>query len=1560
MDRFGTPSPPRSERHIAFRLVPAVILLLVVLAAAMHAYGGFLGPGEDFLRGLVLPGIVLGLSFVRTGPRDTRAPGRPLLVAGVVFLMLAALWDMLSDDILFSSVLSPRGFGTAVKPLGYLAGYFFALYGAVRRIILVFDHGEKESALLDRLSRLSGSTSDAVGLAQGAADELARFFGEVAVEVWRRDREKGEAVRLGRRDPMRIGSEPPGEVRQALGGPDGVSICFKTGEWQHLSDGSVPGGIGEIVVPVLAGGELTAAIRLLSARSRRFSESELKLLLRVSSALGAGFFSSGLAERARRRREAFEAFVREVDDVVFRLAPGGRILALNERGARLLGVRPREVVGHSLLDLVPPDGERRARLAARIEALEAGTPFDVEASLSPPPSAGGGSGRAVDLRLRGVPFEVTEASGAEGRELVVLGRPLGRAAAVPGSAASRIALALRSADDHGDFAKTLGSIRDDLSRAIAFDEMRVSERRGEGGEPRLVARFAREGAPLPIEPGPEGALTRAVLERGEPLRVGRGAAEARDRLGIGLGAAAAASFLGVPLRTAEGTAGVLEIVSRTAEDAFGDEDQEFLSLVADLVASAIDRTRMRSERERIDVHQAVVSSVGKAVGSMLEFAAVASAAAREIHDRFSYLGVAIDCVSPSGRDLVRIAEAGAAAPRFEREGGIASRVVATGRALLPGGGAEGAGLEPGPPIAVPIVAAGVVVGVVLAGSADASRAAGPEIETLESVADLLSLAFLGARRGEQLRHADRALAASEAAAEEERRRLALVLQSIPEGVVVADSRREVTLVNPAAEEILGVPRAELIGSVLFEKIESPGLRDVILRGLDSPHEIVTGDVTIGAAPEGGERWYVASVNALGEPGPERGGFVLVLRDASAEKSLARMKDNFLSGVSHELRTPLTSIIGFSQMLLEGGVGDLTSDQIDCVNRVYRQGRHLLGLIDAVLDLARFGSGKIERGEREFDASEVALEVAADHGSSAEARGLRIRVAGADAPVVLSGDRARVRQAVSYLVDNAIKFSPDGEEIVIRITDRPNRVRIAVVDGGIGIAHDEMRFLFSPLYQVDGGLDRRANGLGLGLALVREIARLHRGRAWVRSRPGAGSVFAIVLKRRDRGAEAKPALRLGMTPALGAWPVERAARRGPVNVDLVSMEDPAAVAAALEKGEIDLGLLPLPLALFAALRRRKEGGAPGRRIRVLLACGRAGAALVARGGASDPAPDEIAVTDLRSSEAALAAEAMPSVPLRAMPLREIVARFETGEIPAAAVPEPFAAALATVEGARIVRHAFETAPERPLFVLAAAEETVAARGAELRALARAARRAVCDAEADPSAPARDTAALLLLPFDCVRSAALEPAGRTRFAPLDVEARDLEDAMRTLAARGGDGRGPFDPADLVDASFAAEMAEEEGRQVALGAKGAGARRGAKAARKKILVVDDNEEIRRLVELKLRGEYDVVTARDGREAVDSALAARPDVVLMDVMMPRLDGIEATRLLREDPATRHIPVIALTARTRRSDFDDMIRAGACGFVTKPFYPGELRRKVSEVLGTGAMPAGGAAAPIC
>lgn len=1520
MDAIASPVSPRSERLLAFRLIPAVSLLLVVLAAAMHAYGGYLGPGENFLRGLVLPGVVLALSLVPTGPRHASAPGRPLLVTGVVFLMLAALWETLDGSVLFASVLSPARGGNVVESIGYLVGYFLALYGAVRRILLAFDVSEKEARLLDRLNRLAGSTSDAAGLAHGTVIELSRHFADVSVEIWRRNRELGLAERLGRRDPMRIGSEPPGEVCQPLGGEDGVSACFKTGEWQHVAAGPAPGAASEIVVPVLAGGELTAAIRLLSARPRRFSEGDLKLLLRVSGALGAGFFSSGLEERARRRREALEAFVREVDDVVLRVARGGAILALNERGAKLLGVRPQDLVGRMLLDLVPDEADRRQRMAARLEALEAGTPFDVELPLETP----GPGGRRFDLRLRGVPFSVTEPSGEEGAELLVLARPATRAIAEPGTLVSRIAGTLRAPDAACDLGRTIESVRSDLARAIEFDEIRLFERSGD--EVSLAARIRRDGGVPAPGPIPAGSLARAVLESAGPRWAG----------GAG-GENGKAALLAVPVLTSGGVTGVLEIESEDGARAFGAEDAEFLSLVADLVASSIDRSRIRSERERLDVHQAVVASVGKAVHSMLEFAAVASAAARELHERFRYLGVAVDCVSPESGGLVRLAEAGAAAPRLGKDGGPASRAISTGRTLrvdeddAPGG-------EPRSVIAAPIASGGEVVGVILAGSREPSRAAGPEVETLESVADLLGLAWMGARRGEELRHAGAALARSEAAAEEERRRLSAILQGLPDGVVVADAGHIVTLVNPAAEEILGVGRGDLLGRPLLERLTSGALRDIVLRGIASPHEIATGEVTIDRA-RGEPRVFSATVGTLPGPAEERRGFVLVLRDASSARALARMKDNFLSGVSHELRTPLTSIIGFSQMLLDGGVGDLAADQLDCVHRVYRQGRHLLGLIDALLDLARFGSGSIERTEGEFDAREIARKAAESHREAAEARGLTLRVETPSDPVPCAGDRGRIAQALSYLIDNGIKFSRDDGEVRVRVCARRNRVRLAVVDTGIGIPREAMRHLFSPLFQIDGGLDRRANGLGIGLALVREIASAHGGWVWVRSWPQRGSVFSLVLPQKAAPA-ATASIRVGTLPSFAAWPVDRAAILATLPIAAEPRESPEDVLSAVEGGAIDAGLLPLPL----VLARRIEGTGPG--LKAIAVCGRAGAAIVARRGRSVAT---VEVPSTLSSEAALARDAFsePRPALVARPVREIVARFERGECEAAAVPEPFGAAMAAVEGVTIVRTAASAAPRRPLYVLAATEETIRRRASELRALVGALGRAAYEGEKNLSRLVGDVASALDVPLERAGAAMLEPAGRSKLLPLDVLPSDLADALAAAEAAGVRVPRGFDPASAVDRTFTSELAEEEGQEVAREAARRRDSGRSQGPRRTILVADDSAAIRRLVEMKLLADFDVVTASDGREAVRLARERRPDLVIMDVMMPGLDGIAATRILREDPATRDIPIIGLTARARRSDFDEMLRAGAMRFVTKPFYPGELRRTVDEALAT-------------
>jgi signal transduction histidine kinase len=246
------------------------------------------------------------------------------------------------------------------------------------------------------------------------------------------------------------------------------------------------------------------------------------------------------------------------------------------------------------------------------------------------------------------------------------------------------------------------------------------------------------------------------------------------------------------------------------------------------------------------------------------------------------------------------------------------------------------------------------------------------------------------------------------------------------------------------------------------------------------------------------------------------------------KEADRLKSNFLCTISHELRTPLTSVIGYSEMLLEGLAGPLNEEQREYVRIIMEKGDHLLQVITAILDVSRIESGPIRMAAEPVQLSDViALAVAA---VSPLARRKRLDVSlnlESGAPRVL-GDRDKIRQVLINLLGNAIKFTPDGGRIDVTVevggmlpsvlavgssdTSDEERlgVRLHVRDTGIGIPKDKQLRIFDPFFQVDSSSTREYGGTGLGLALVKSFVEAHGGHVWVDSDPGSGSCFVVTL------------------------------------------------------------------------------------------------------------------------------------------------------------------------------------------------------------------------------------------------------------------------------------------------------------------------------------------------------------------------------------------------------------------------------------------------------------------
>jgi PAS domain S-box-containing protein len=239
------------------------------------------------------------------------------------------------------------------------------------------------------------------------------------------------------------------------------------------------------------------------------------------------------------------------------------------------------------------------------------------------------------------------------------------------------------------------------------------------------------------------------------------------------------------------------------------------------------------------------------------------------------------------------------------------------------------------------------------------------------------------------------------------------------------------------------------------------------------------------------------------------------------RELDKLKSSFLANMSHELRTPLNSILGFTDVIMEGLDGPLTDYMDNDLRLIQKNGQHLLHLINDVLDMAKIEAGRMNLNPENFRASEVMEEVTSITSTLASEKNLSLFLEqDTDQNVEIYADRTRLRQVMINLVNNAIKFTEKGK-ISLKVTPIPGaRILITVKDTGIGIAPDKLEAIFQEFTQVDSSTTRKAGGTGLGLPISRRLVEMHGGRLWAESTgiPGEGSIFYVELPLEARITE----------------------------------------------------------------------------------------------------------------------------------------------------------------------------------------------------------------------------------------------------------------------------------------------------------------------------------------------------------------------------------------------------------------------------------------------------------
>ena len=677
---------------------------------------------------------------------------------------------------------------------------------------------------------------------------------------------------------------------------------------------------------------------------------------------------------------------------------------------------------------------------------------------------------------------------------------------------------------------------------------------------------------------------------------------------------------------------------------------------------------------------------------------------------------------------------------------------------------------------------------------------------------------------------------------------------------------------------------------------------------------------------------------------------------------SKYKSEFLANMSHELRTPLNSLLILSDQLSKNSDGNLTSRQTEFAKTIHSSGNDLLMLINDILDLSKIESGTVAVDVRELRLADLQTYVERTFRHVAEARNLDFAVrVEPDVPATMLTDAKRLQQVIKNLLANAFKFTSRGRVALTISQAAPHAypeseslgralevLSFAVSDTGIGISPDKQHIIFEAFQQADGSTSRRYGGTGLGLAISREIARLLGGEIHLMSAVGRGSTFILYLPQTYTAPTVVRPIPAALTAA-PSWPAVQAPGVPAAAALATEVEDDRDVAHPGDRTllivENDLGFARLLVEVA------RDAGFKA----LVTASGAAGLALARQYRPSAISLD-ISLPDIDGWRV----------------LERLKRDLDTRHIPVKVITTGDDLARCRQLGAAsVLRKPVRTRDD----LLAALEQ--------LRDSVEQPRRDLVIVH--PDGATRDTLSTLLASEDvdvlAVPSLSMA-ADRLRTDRVDClvvasvgddelraglgdarleTAREIpliafgppewsEHVDRTLKDRGSDVTviSAVSPERLLDQCALrlhrpVDRMPERQRQILRDLhQGTGALTG-----RKVLIVDDDiRNIFALTSILERQEMLILSAETGRDAIDT-LDRHPDVdvVLMDLMMPEMDGFETMRAIREDSRFRNLTIIAVTAKAMKGDREKCIEAGASDYLAKPVDPEELVAKLRDWL---------------
>jgi PAS domain S-box-containing protein len=371
-----------------------------------------------------------------------------------------------------------------------------------------------------------------------------------------------------------------------------------------------------------------------------------------------------------------------------------------------------------------------------------------------------------------------------------------------------------------------------------------------------------------------------------------------------------------------------------------------------------------------------------------------------------------------------------------------------------------------------------------------------------------------------------------------------LLHAVPDAILEVDPEGRITILNEAAERMFGYTRAEFLGLNVETLVpaamrsghakhrssyaEHPNTRPMgtglELQGQRKDGSLFPVEISLSPNWIEGSLHVIASVRDITERKTVENRLRSLREQYTAELTLKneqlearnreveranRLKTEFLASMSHELRTPLHTIIGFSELLGEQLEGPLTDKQQRFVGHILQDARHLLELINEVLDISKIESGRLELKRETFDFGQCVEEVMAGIRHHAASRNITLENQN-NFHESLYADRLRLKEILYNLLNNAVKFTPEGGRVWIEAGREGDTLHISVCDTGIGIPEKEQPSIFEKFYQVGDISGGVREGTGLGLPITKHLVELHGGAISVASQPGKGSSFRLVL------------------------------------------------------------------------------------------------------------------------------------------------------------------------------------------------------------------------------------------------------------------------------------------------------------------------------------------------------------------------------------------------------------------------------------------------------------------